>query len=135
MAGQGEDRNPGPLNTRYQHFSDSEEPIRLLAITSFPFVLNATNNENFVFKNPFLFTDLYNAEGDYLQRQDQVRKILTKTNFVPNALKFELDEQENRGKGATHMGWDMSGNTMLRLHVYEIPPKCLREPIVTAAML
>jgi len=112
-----------PLNACYQHFSDSEEPIRLLSVTSFPFVLNATNNEKFVFENPFLFTNRYNAEDDYLRRRHNVRKNLTRTNFVPDAVAYELDKQDDRGKGASHMGWVMSGNTMLNLHVSEMPAK------------
>jgi len=37
-----------PLNVRHQHFNDSDKPVRLLAVTSFPFVLNMVNNEPFI---------------------------------------------------------------------------------------
>ena len=52
-----------PINCRYQHFSDCEEPVRLLAMTSFPFVLNSTNSEDFIFHNSFDFNDRVGKEG------------------------------------------------------------------------
>lgn len=116
-----------PLNVRYQHFNDSEEPIRLVAITSLPFVLNATNNEKFVFDNPFEFTDRYNADADYLQKRDSVNKNRTITNFVSDALEFKTSQQYHRRKGATSMGWLMSGNTMLSLHVAEMSAKIYKK--------
>ena len=33
-----------PLNVRYQIFNDSDSPVRLVAVTSFPFVLNSMNS-------------------------------------------------------------------------------------------
>ena len=112
-----------PLNVRYQHFSDDDKPIRLVAVTSFPFILNATNNLNFIFDNSFEFTDRYNSEKDYWQKQHRLRDNLTVTNFVADAVHAQLDEHDFRGSGATNMHWNMSGNTMLDLHVSEMPAK------------
>jgi len=109
-----------PLNVRYQHFNDSEKPIRLVAVTSFPFILNVTNNLNFIFDNSFAFTDRYNSDENYWQKQHRVRKNLTVTNFVVDVVQAELDEHNFRGKGATNMHWSMSGNTMLDFHVSEM---------------
>lgn len=116
-----------PLNVRYQLFNDSDQPVRVVAVTSFPFVINSTNNEEFVFNNPFEFRDRYNAEEDYIQRNEHPYENQAITNFVPDALEFELDEYEHRGKGSTNMHWDMSGNTMLELHVSEIPPQAYKK--------
>jgi uncharacterized RmlC-like cupin family protein len=69
-----------PLNVRYQIFNDSDEPVRLVAVTSFPFVLNS-----------------------------------------------ELDEYDRRGKGTTNTHWTMSGNTMIDLHVSEMPSKVYKK--------
>ena len=110
-----------PLNVRYQIFNDSGEPVRLVAVTSFPFVLNATNNERFVFENPFEFHDRYDAEEDFLRKSEQPRERLTVTNLVPDALDFQLQAWDARGKGSTNMHWTMAGNTMIDLHVSEMP--------------
>jgi hypothetical protein len=110
-----------PLNVRYQHFNDSDQPVRLLAVTSFPFVINSTDNEKFVWENSFNFSDRYNAQEDFFKKSSKGRDRLTVTNFVPDALDFKLDAWEERGKGSTNMHWRMSGNTMIDLHVSEMP--------------
>jgi len=112
-----------PLNVRYQHFNDSDQPVRFLAVTSFPFVINSTDNEKFVWENPFQFKDRYDAQEDFLKKSTKGRDRLTVTNVVPDALDFKLDAWEERGKGSTNMHWRMSGNTMIDLHVSEMPSK------------
>lgn len=111
-----------PLNVRYQIFNDSDEPIRLVAVTSFPFTLNSFNNEEFVWKNDFAFRDRYDTEEDYGTMSEHTGPNDTTTNFVKDALEFELDEYDHRGKGTTNMHWKMSGNSVIDLHVSEMPP-------------
>jgi uncharacterized RmlC-like cupin family protein len=110
-----------PLNVRYQIFNDSDKPIRLLAVTSFPFTLNAFNNEEFVWNNDFAFRDRYNTEEDYATKNIHTGDNDTETNFVKDALEFELDAYDQRGKGTTNMHWKMSGNSIIDLHVSEMP--------------
>ncbi len=110
-----------PLNVSYQIFNDSDEPVRVVAVTSFPFVINSMNNEEFVFDNPFAFRDRYDGEEGFLLEREHPRENLTITNVVEDALEFELDEYDHRGKGTTNMHWTMSGNTHIDLHVSEMP--------------
>lgn len=111
-----------PLNVRYQIFNDSDEPVRLVAVTSFPFTLNSFNNEEFVWNNDFAFRDRYDTEEDYATMSEHTGPNDTTTNFVKDALEFELDEYDHRGKGTTNMHWKMSGNSVIDLHVSEMPP-------------
>lgn len=110
-----------PLNVAYQIFNDSEAPVRIVAVTSFPFIINSMNSEEFVFDNPFAFHDRYDGEEDFLLRSEHARENLTVTNMVKDALEFELDEYDHRGKGTTNTHWSMSGNTHIDLHVSEMP--------------
>jgi uncharacterized RmlC-like cupin family protein/mannose-6-phosphate isomerase-like protein (cupin superfamily) len=110
-----------PLNVRYQIFNDSNEPVRIVAVTNFPFMLNAVNSTEFVFENEFTFTDRYDAEEDYATKVELPRKNLAITNFVKDALNFELDEYDHRGKGTTNIHWTMSGNSVIDAHVSEMP--------------
>jgi uncharacterized RmlC-like cupin family protein len=110
-----------PLNVKYQHFNDSDKPVRLLAVTSFPFMLNSTDSVKFVYENPFEFRDRYNAQEDFLRKNDHVGPNQTVTNFVPDALEFKLDAYERRGKNTTNMHWRMSGDSMVDFHVSEMP--------------
>lgn len=111
-----------PLNVRYQIFNDGDQPIRLVAVTSFPFSLNAFNSEEFVSNNDFAFRDRYDTEEDYASASTHTGPNDTTTNFVKDALEFELDEYDHRGKGTTNMHWKMSGNSVIDLHVSEMPP-------------
>lgn len=111
-----------PLNVRYEHFNDSDKPIRLVAVTSFPFVINATNSTKFVYENPFEFRDRYNAQEDFSKKSDHVSPNQTETNFVADALEFKLDTYDKRGKDTTNMHWRMGGgDTMVDFHVSEMP--------------
>lgn len=112
-----------PLNVRYQIFNDSAKPVRLMAVTSFPFAINSTDSEKYVFENPFEFRDRYDAEEDYLRRSTRPRERVTVTNVVPDALEFKLEQWDRRGKGTTNMHWTMSGNTQIDMHVSEMPAK------------
>jgi len=110
-----------PLNVQYQIFNNSDEPVRIVAVTNFPFMLNAMNNTDFVFENDFAFTDRYDAEEDYATKVEYPQQNLAVTNFVKDALNFELDAYDHRGKGTTNIHWTMSGNSVIDLHVSEMP--------------
>jgi gentisate 1,2-dioxygenase len=110
-----------PLNVKYQHFNDGDKPVRLLAVTSFPFVMNSMDSAKFVFENPFAFRNRYDAEEDYGKKSVHERNNLTVTNFVPDALEFKLDSYDRRGKGTSNTHWEMSSNSMIDMHVSEMP--------------
>ena len=110
-----------PLNVQYQIFNDSDKPVRLVAVTSFPFSINSTNNEDYVWKNDFAFTDRYNAEEDFATVSEHTGPNDTVTNVVPDAVEFELDSYDHRGKGTTNMHWKMAGNSIIDMHVSDMP--------------
>jgi uncharacterized RmlC-like cupin family protein len=112
-----------PLNVRYQHFNDSDKPVRVVAVTSFPFVMNSADSEKFVFENPFRFTDRYDAQEDYLKKSTKLRTREIETNVVKDALDYKLEEWNERGQGSTSMGWQMAGNSQIDMHVSEMPSK------------
>jgi gentisate 1,2-dioxygenase len=116
-----------PLNVRHQHFNDSAEPIRLLVVTSFPFVLNAFNSESFIESNYFAFTDRYDASGNHFDRNHHPAPDWLTTSFVPDILDSELSDMAVRGAGNQVMHWTMAGNSMLSLHVSEIPPRSYKK--------
>jgi gentisate 1,2-dioxygenase len=109
-----------PLNVRYQHFNDGTEPARLLAVTSFPFVINAVDNVQFIEENPFVMRDRYDGAEDYLDRSHAVGELNEERNFVEDARGADLRPYELRGAGSHTIRWDMAGNRMLSLHVAEM---------------
>ncbi len=110
-----------PLNAKYQHFNDSDQPVRFLAVTSFPYVINAMDSARFINENTFAFDDRYNGEQEFATKSTRAATRVTVTNLVPDALDFKLEKWEARGKGSTNMNWEMAGNTMLSMHVSEMP--------------
>ncbi len=109
-----------PLNTPYRLVNRGAAPLRLLAVTSFPFVINATDSEPFIFSNSFGFDDRLPTTGP---RLDATRTGVwsTAVDLVPDALAWPLEPNEHRGPGATNVSWEMFGNTMLSAHASEIP--------------
>lgn len=109
-----------PLNTPYRFVNDSHEPARLLAVTSFPFVINATDSEPFIFSNPFGFDDRLPAAGPRLSAT-RTGALSAAVDVVPDARAWPLEPNEHRGPGNTNLSWEMFGNTMLSAHASEIP--------------
>lgn len=106
-----------PLNCTYQHFNlDGGRPARLFAVTNAPTVLNLYRSPDYVFNDPFVFTDRYVGATDYFL--DQGRRSASgawRTNFVPDLRTFRLDQyrsEEERGAGSTSMSFNLSNNSM-----------------------
>ncbi len=112
-----------PLNVRHQHFNDSDDAVRLLAITSFPFVLNAANSEAFIDQNSFTFTDRSTGGEEFLSHREQLGKYKVSRNFIDDVLQAETQEWNLRGKGFRVQRWSMAGNSMVGLHISDIPPE------------
>jgi len=115
-----------PVNASYQHFNDSDEPVRILVISSFPFMLNATNSEAFVFNNPFEFNDRTGKEDVLSKKTVRTRTNHEYLDFVPDALKIGLKDHAVRGKGTRNMYWTMSGNSMIDINVSEMAAQTIK---------
>lgn len=116
-----------PLNVRHQHFNTGDEPARMLVVSSFPLVLNVVGSEEFIADNSFAFTDRYDGAADYFDRADQLDDLTVSTNFVKNVLHTETRPWEYSGEGNETMRWLMAGNSMLSLHVSEMPPNSYKK--------
>ena len=116
-----------PLNVRHQHFNDGKEPARLLSISSFPMVLNLIDNESFVLKNPHAFTDRYDGEKDYFDPVEGHGEIVVTQNFVTDILNTPTVAFDYRGKGNSSIKWLMAGNSMLSLHISEMPEQSYKK--------
>jgi gentisate 1,2-dioxygenase len=116
-----------PLNVRHQHFSAGEEPARMLIVTSFPLLLNVMANENFIAKDSFIFNDRYDGSPGYFEPAVKGDDFEVTTNFVQDILHTETLPADHRGEGNRNVSWLMAGNTMLSLHISEMPPKMYKK--------
>jgi gentisate 1,2-dioxygenase len=117
-----------PLNCFYQHFNlDGQKPARLFMVTHAPTMINfagtTLNNIDFVFSNPYVFTDRYNLEDDFFTAPGHriAPRIEWKTNYIADVRTFKLDDKPERGEGSSNMHIHLGNNARLMSHISEWP--------------
>lgn len=111
-----------PLNVRHWHVNDGLTRARLLVVSSFPFVINAIDNETFIEDNPFVFNDRYDGGEDYFDQVKQLDEYTQDTNRVGDIRSVATEDFDYRGEGNSSARWIMAGNRMLDMHISEMPP-------------
>ncbi len=110
-----------PLNVSYQHFNVSkDEPVRFLAGTNLPHMINLFHNEEFIFRNPFQFQDRFSSDPDFFKHNVQLTVRSWETNLIPDVNTFALDDYPMKGKGVRIMRFGLAG-TVYGCHIQQIP--------------
>jgi mannose-6-phosphate isomerase-like protein (cupin superfamily) len=112
-----------PTNANFQMFNGSgSEPARYFSVTNLPALLRQFHNEDFIFNNPFHFTDRYSGERDYFSGEGKLyRGRLWETNFVADIRKMKLWEWKERGGGGTNAFFMLAGGT-INSHISRFQP-------------
>ena len=112
-----------PTNAWYQFFNGSgTEPARYYSVTNLPTLLRQFHNEDFVFDNPFSFTDRFAGEHNYFSGAGKLwRGRVWETNFVPDLRTMKLWEWKERGGGGTSASFMMAGRS-LQSHISRFQP-------------
>lgn len=110
-----------PLNVRHRHFASREAPARWLAVTSFPFVLNAFDDERFLVENSFVFTDRWDGAAGYFGPPPSEPELEEAAAYVPDVPGTPTIAHDRRGAGNRTARWHLAGNSMLEGHVSEFP--------------
>lgn len=111
-----------PLNVTYEHFNtDPAKPARLLVFSTLPFMAHVAGNTGFLSKVNAPVRERYNAEEDFLRKNERVGNRLVKMNLIPDVRTASLDAWEERGKGNASMFWNMSDNRLMMPHVSKMP--------------
>ncbi len=95
-----------PPNAYRQHHNLSgTEPARYIAMTGAPRVIDTFKNLEFVFNNPFIFSDRFDDEQGYFQEKplEGVRHGW-KTNFVSDVI--AASHRRQHGDGPDSGGWN-----------------------------
>jgi quercetin dioxygenase-like cupin family protein len=109
-----------PMNVLHRHYnSDPAKPARLLAITTFPFMLQVFGSLRLVNNLTFNFTDRYDGSPDYFSKSKRIEERWDETNFVKDMRLSELVEWNERGGGDRSIFWKMAGQTILEPHASE----------------
>ena len=111
-----------PLNTWHQHFNGSgSQPVRYLAVTSAPIMINLLHNLDFIFNCDYVFQDRYNSQEDYFAGEGTwYAQRVWETNFVPDVKNLKLLEWKERGAGGSQVRLQLSENTMCG-HISQFP--------------
>ncbi len=112
-----------PLNVWHQHFNGSgDKPVRYMAVTCAPLMLNLIHNDDFLFRNEATFTDRYGGESGYFDasKGKMHDKRIWECNFVPDIKNIKLYDMKERGAGGTNIMLELSNNTMAA-HISEFP--------------
>ena len=114
-----------PLNTNYCLYNLSTEPVIYLAVNDAPMVMDLFHNNDFVFNNPYKFTDRFQVEEeDYFSREQRIFTggggMLWETNLIDNVAEALVDAQEKKGAAVKITIFDMAENSFAG-HLTEWP--------------
>ena len=110
-----------PLNCWYQHFNGSgQEPVRYVAVTNAPSVINLYDDIDFVFNHRHDFVNRFSGEADYYSAKGEQIGFLLQTNFVPDAVNLPLIAAKERGAGGGHIRFNMARGSIAS-HISQFP--------------
>jgi quercetin dioxygenase-like cupin family protein len=111
-----------PLNVVHRHYnSDSARPARILAVTTFPFMLQVFGSLGFINHSDVDFPERFDGKAGFYGSGKQIHQRWWRTNLVRDIRTTEVIPWEERGKGNESVFWEMGGNTILEPHVSEFP--------------
>jgi mannose-6-phosphate isomerase-like protein (cupin superfamily) len=111
-----------PLNTWHQHFNgQGDKPVRYVAMTCAPQVINLFNTLDFVFNNNYVFHDRFKSEEDYFSSQGKMGpELLWESNFIPDVPGIKLMSWGVKGAGMHAIFFHLSNNNSFA-HISEWP--------------
>lgn len=116
-----------PLNAYHQHFNASAAPARFFGVTLAPGMINLFHNTDFVFANPFRFTDRFADEEDFFDPEKgtvfnamSTGAKVWECNLVSDVRNMELWPWKERGAGGGNRMFQFRGNSLIA-HVSEVP--------------
>jgi len=110
-----------PLNCWHQHFNGSgREPVRFIAVTNAPVVINLYEDVDFIFGTHRDFKGRFSGEPDYFAAKGEQKGFLLETNFVPDAVNLPLIFAKERGAGGGHIRFNFAKSS-LNSHISQFP--------------
>ncbi len=111
-----------PLNAWHQEFNASgTEPCRFVMGTNMAQMINHYHNIDFIFNNPYSFTDRYTAKADaYFADQPKHWNLrLFETNFIADVTTFGVDAWAEKGHRTGISRLSMA-STALGIHILDV---------------
>lgn len=106
-----------PLNTNHRLLNGGRTPVKFLAVTNAPLMMDIVHNEEFIFNCPFNFSDRYGAADGYfnqgLKRYESGMQHIWETNFISDIQTATVDKREVKGAGVSITQFEISGNSLI----------------------
>jgi quercetin dioxygenase-like cupin family protein len=106
-----------PLNAWHRIVNATNDPALLQAGTTGPVVVNALQNVDAVFNNPYLFKERFSTAEDFYKENNEVEAdpvrglAMRKTNFVADAVNCHLPLDNRRSPGWRRIEPHMTNNS------------------------
>jgi len=107
-----------PLNAWHRIVNASNDPALLQAGTTGPVVVNALQNIDSVFNNPYLFKERFSTAEDFYKENNEVEPdpvrglAMRRTNFVADAVNCDLPLDNRRSPGWRRIEPHMTKNSL-----------------------
>ncbi|MFI5024945.1 MAG: cupin domain-containing protein [Alphaproteobacteria bacterium] len=102
-----------PLNACHQHFNGSGQgPVRYVAVTNAPSVINLYDDLDFVFNSKFDFRNRFSGEPDYFAAKSQPDGLRLETNFIPDGVNVPVGDTKERGAGSGMVRFNLAKGSM-----------------------
>ena len=106
-----------PLNTWHRLINGGRTPVKFLAVTNAPLVMDVVHNEEFVFNCPYNFADRYSAAEGYFnqghKRYESGMQHIWETNFITDIQSASVDKREVKGAGVSITQFELAGNSLI----------------------
>jgi mannose-6-phosphate isomerase-like protein (cupin superfamily) len=114
-----------PLNSTHRMFNGTREPVKYLAVTSAPILMDLVHDTEFIFGCDYAFEQRFNGRPDYFvptsDRGQPVQGFWRwESNFIADARAATLDSAERKGAGVRITALEMGGSSLVG-HIAEWP--------------
>lgn len=115
-----------PVNAWHRLVNATSSPALIVAATNAPPVMNIFHNADFIFNNPYDFSDRYDGRDDYFKPRPEpeispwTRRAVMESNIIPDIVNCELPLDNQRGPGYRYFSLEMAENTLVG-HIGEFP--------------
>ncbi len=111
-----------PLNATFTlHNGSGSERALYIEVSAAPLVLDLFRNEDFVFHNPYRFTERFQgSDGFFSGTARHLGGRLFETNFIPDVRTYPLLPWNERGKDSNNATFEIADNALV-CHISEFP--------------
>ncbi len=106
-----------PLNSWHRLVNGGRQPVKFLAVTNAPLIMDVFHNEDFVFNCPYVFSDRYSGADGFFnvgqKRYESGMQHIWETNFIMDIQSADLDQREVKGAGVRITQFELSGNGLI----------------------